>query len=90
MDDTLLDLFQEVCIFVISDNESISLRLFDPIHCLGLWIDVESPSQALGDEDSVLGGELVCWQSVDLPLTSLGSAGHELREVETFGVWNLL
>lgn len=60
----------------------------DPIHALGLWIDVQSPTQTFRNEASVFAGKLVCGQTIDLPLTLLRRIGHKVCKAETIGVGN--
>lgn len=83
MNDSLLNLFEEVCILLVCNDERVSLRLLDPVHCLALWVDIQSPSEALCHEDTILGREFVSGQSVQLPGSSLGGTCHEVGKVES-------
>ena len=61
MNDTLLNLLHEVGVFLIGNNELLSLGLLDPVHRLSLWINIEGPSKTFGNKDTILGGEGISW-----------------------------
>jgi hypothetical protein len=85
-----LNVLNALWIFRIGNDERVAVGLLYPIHCLSLWINIESPSQTFSHEDSVFSREFVSWKTVDLPLSSLGSAGHEIGEIKALREWNLI
>lgn len=53
--DTMPDLFDVLWILGISNDQSFLEGVLDPLHGLSLWIDVQSPTETLGDEATILG-----------------------------------
>ena len=90
MYDSLLNLLDVVDILEVGDNECVALGFLDPVHCLTLWVDVQSPSESFGHEYTVFSGELIRWQSIHLPYSSLGSSSHEFRKIKASGEWDLV
>ena len=78
--DSLLDLVNELLVFWISDLET-RVHLLEPFVGLGLRVDIEGPTETLGNKDTILCGEVIGGKSVNLPLTSLSISREEVDEV---------
>lgn len=76
IEDRLLNLLHVVRILHVSNNKFI-LHLLDPLHGLSLRINVQSPSKTFNNEATILSGEGVSGQALELPVTSLGLRSHE-------------
>ena len=63
-------------------------HLLDPIVCLCLGVDVESPTKALGDEYTILSREYISWELIFLPLVDLGGIYHKVTEAVGWCVWD--
>lgn len=88
-----LELWNEFRIVHIEDLELSSsfimfAHLLDPIVCLGLRVDVESPTKAFGDEYAILSREYISWELILLPLVDLGRIYHKVTEAVGWCVWD--
>jgi len=63
-------------------NDQVVAHLLNPLVGLVLRIYVQSPPQTFGNEHTVLCGEVVCGQSIRLPLPCNCFARKELRELQ--------
>jgi hypothetical protein len=65
------------------------LSVLDPRLCLILGIDQEGVTRALGDQDTILGRQVVGWQPLDIPLIDSGIINEKTVDIELFRVRNL-
>ena len=70
-----------VCIII---TYPFSLHVFDPLERLSLWIDHQRPPATTGHYDTVLRGEPVAGQTLDVPVSHSRRFNHEVTEIK---VW---
>ena len=89
LSDALLELWNELRLVHVEDHQfPAGVHFLEPVDRLCLWVNVESPTEALGDEDTILSRETVSWEVVFLPLVYLGSACHKVTEAIGWSVGN--
>lgn len=78
------------CLSIIQKHYSYlwNLHVLDPLDGLSLRINHKRPTTASGDNHTVLCGETITGQTLDIPVSHTRRFGHEVTEAEIWGAWN--